>query len=340
MLAYADTGSQALLIAGLFGSRDNNPPTIRLKGWTDTQTVFLEKIYLEGRVSDEDRIEKLTINDVSVLRRKGRHVFFNHLMELRVGENTITIVAKDEAGNTVTQKITVIRRVPKALQLNERLSLTAFPFEQKGAVSQASLAFQDNLIDALVKQNRFRVVERDRLDLILEEQKLSRTKLFDKRIALRLGRLVAAQSVITGSIIETRAGIEVVARMIDAETSEIIATEDVYDEVKGLPALLSLAEGMAIKFHRDFPLVDGLVIECRGQDIFTDLGQDVIKLQRRIIVYREKPIKHPVTAKVLGADAEIIGRARVTQVQPEMSKAELIDSNRQLVNPLDKVITE
>jgi TolB-like protein len=220
------------------------------------------------------------------------------------------------------------------------LSLTAFPFEQKGAVSQASLAFQDNLIDALVKRNRFRVVERDRLDLILKEQKLSRTKLFDKCIALRLGRLVAAQSVITGSIIETREGIEVVARMIDAETSEIIATEDVYDEVKGLPALISLAEGMAIKFHRDFPLVDGLVIECRGQDIFTDLGQDVIKLQRRIIVYREKPIKHPVTEKLLGADAEIIGRARVTQVQPEMSKAELIDSKPQLVNPLDKVITE
>ena len=340
MLAYADTGSQAVLIAGLFGLRDTNPPTIRLKGWTDTQTVFLEKIYLEGRVSDENKIEKLTINEDSVLRRKGRHIFFNHLMELREGKNTIIIVAKDEAGNMATQKIIVIRRVPKALQLNERLSLTAFPFEQKGAVSQASLAFQDNLIDALVKRNRFRVVERDRLDLILEEQKLSRTKLFDKRIALRLGRLVAAQSVITGSIVETRAGIEVVARMIDAETSEIIATEDVYDEVKDLPALMSLAEGMAIKFHRDFPLVDGLVIECKGKDIFTDLGQDVIKLQRRIIVYREEQVKHPVTGKVLGAATQIIGRARVTQVQPEMSKAELIDGIRQLVNPLDKVITE
>ena len=150
----------------------------------------------------------------------------------------------------------------------------------------------------------------------------------------------AAQSVIIGSIIETRKGIEVVARMIDAETSEIIATEDVYDEVKDLPTLMSLAEGMAVKFHRDFPLVDGLVIECRGEDIFTDLGQDVIKLQRRIVVYREKPMKHPITGKVLGADTQIIGRARITQVQPEMSKAELIDGNRQLVNPLDKVITE
>ena len=340
MLACADTGSQALLFAGLFGPNDTRPPNIRLKGWTGTQTVFLKKIYLEGQVSDESRIEDLTINEVPVLRRKGLHVCFNHLIELAEGENTIAILAEDEAGNIATKKITVIRRVPKALQLKERMSLTAFPFDQKGVVSGASLAFQDNLIDSLVKQNRFRVVERDKLDLILEEQKLSRTKLFDKRTALRLGRLVAAQSIITGSIIETRTGIEVVARMIDAETSEIIAAEDVYGEVKDLPALMVLAEGMAIKFHRNFPLVDGLVIECRGEDIFTDLGQDVIKLQRRIIVYREKPMKHPLTGKVLGSDTQIIGRARIIQVQPEMSKAELIDGKHQLINPLDKVITE
>jgi len=43
---------------------------------------------------------------------------------------------------------------------------------------------------------------------------------------------------------------------------------------------------------------------------------------------------------VLGSDTQIIGRARVIQVQPEMSKAELIDGKHQLINPLDKVITE
>jgi hypothetical protein len=340
MLAFADTDPQPPLFAGLFTPEDIRPPDIRLKGWTVTQTVFLKKIFLEGRVSDKSRIEDLTINEVPVLRRKGLHVCFNHLIELTEGENAIEVLAKDEAGNIATKKITVIRRVPTALRLKERMSLTAVPFEQKGVVSRASLAFQDNLIDSLIKQNRFQVVERDKLDLILEEQKMSRTKLFDRRTALRLGRLVAAQSIITGSIIETRIGIEVVARMIDAETSEIVVTEDVYGEVKDLPALMVLAEGMAVKFHRNFPLVDGLVIECRGEDIFTDLGQDVIKLKRRVIVYREKPMNHPVTGKVLGADAQIIGRARVVQVRPEMSKAELIDGRHELINPLDKVITE
>ena len=184
------------------------------------------------------------------------------------------------------------------------------------------------------------MVERDRLDLILQEQKLSRTELIDKSTALRLGRLTAAHSIMTGSIIETRTGIEIVGRMIDTETSEILATADVYDEVKDLPALRKLAEGMAIKFHREFPLLGGVVIQQKGKYIFTDLGQDKIKIQRRLLVYREEPIKHPVTGKILGADNEIVGRARVTQVMPEVSKAEIVSGETSSINRLDKVITE
>ena len=329
-----------LLLTGIFGTKDTQPPKIELSGWTESQTVFLEKIYLQGEVRDESKIESLTINHQPILRRKGTSIFFSHLAELEEGENSIVIEAEDEAANRSSKAIAVLREVPKALQLEERLSLTVVPFEQKGEVSEASLSFQDNLTDALVDQNRFRVVERDRLDVILQEQKLSRTDLIDRGTALKLGRLIAARAVIAGSIIETKSGIEIIGRLIDTETSEILATEDVYDEAKDLPALRSLAEGMAVKFHRDFPLVDGFVIERKGKNIFTDLGKSKIRAQRRLIIYREEPIKHPVTGKVLGADNVIIGRAGITQVMPEMSKAEIMDAKEGSIKQLDKVITE
>jgi len=340
LLACADVVANEGLMAGLFGSGDTLPPTIVLKGWTDSQSVYLEKVYLEGQVSDEGIIDSLTINNIPILRRKGQSIFFSHLADLREGENTITVEARDESGNLAGKKISIIRKIPKALQLAKRLSVAVSPFEQKGMLSQASLSFQDNLIDALVQQNRFRVVERDKLDLILQEQKLSRSDLIDRSTALRLGRIVAAQTVITGSIIETRTGIEIVARMIDTETSEIIATQDVYNEFKDLPALISLAEGMAVKFHQEFPLLGGLIIQSKGKHIFTDLGQGEIKLQRRLIVYREDPIEHPVSGKILGSDNEILGRAKVTQVLPEMSKAQLLDPLAKAIRRLDKVITE
>ncbi|MBW2036754.1 MAG: hypothetical protein JRI41_04650 [Deltaproteobacteria bacterium] len=340
LIASLDSDVNPYLLAGLFSPRDTRPPTIRLKGFTNKQTVFLPKIYIEGQVTDESKIVGLSINDVPVLHRKGLSIFFSHLSELREGENSITVEAVDENGNRATKTISVTRAVPKALQLDKRLSMTVLPFEQTGAVSQVGLSFQDNLIDSLVDQDRFWVIERAKLDLILQEQKLSRSRLIDRRTALRLGRLVAAQAVVTGSIIETRTGIEIVGRMIDTETSEILATEDVYGEVKDLPALRSLAEGMAIKFHRDFPLVDGVVIQRKGSEILTDLGKDKVKLHRRLLVYREHPVRHPLTGKVLGADNEIIGRARVIQVMPEMSKAELLDASTGVIKSLDKVITE
>ena len=340
ILASAGGDGRLLFVAGLFGPKDTRRPSISLKGWTQKQTVFLDKVYIEGRVSDENKIVRLTVNQHPILRREGQTIFFSHLADLKKGQNSIAIEARDEAGNTATQKISITRQVPKALQLAERLSLTVLPFELKGIVSDAGLSFQDNLINSLVNQNRFRVVERTKLDLILQEQKLSRTQLVDRSTALKLGKLVAAGSVITGSMIETRKGIEIVARMIDTETAEIVETEDVYDESKDLMALRNLAEGMAIKFHLDFPLLDGLIVQQKGKFIFTDLGKEKIKVQRRLIVYREEPIKHPVTGKVLGADNVIIGRARVTQVMPDLSKAEISTDGKIPVKPMDKVITE
>jgi len=339
-MALADSGGIPLVLAASPGGKDIRPPEIKLKGWTDSQTVFLGKIYIEGQVVDESTIESLTINKTPVLRRKGQSIFFGHLAELGEGDNEILIEAKDQAGNLAEKKIFVKRKVPQALQLQERLSLTVLPFEQNGAVPESSLSFQDRLIDSLVNQNRFRVVERAKLDVILQEQKLSGTELIDKSTALRLGKLVAAQSIVTGSIVETRTGTEIVARLVDTETSEILASEDVYDEVKDPAGLRGLAEGMAVKFHRAFPLLDGLILQQRGNAIFTDLGQDKIKLNRRLLVFKEEPLKHPVTGKILGADNVIVGRARVSQVMSDMSKADLLDGKPEAVKPQDRVITE
>jgi TolB-like protein len=340
MLACTDCDPSSAWIAGIFGKSDTHAPEISLKGWTDSQTVFLEKIYLEGQVRDENKIVDLSLNEKPILHRPGNLIIFNQFVELSEGQNTLKIKAKDDNGNSAEKLISVVRRTPKALQLGERLSLTVLPFEQKGAFSEASDSFQDFLINAMVNQNRFRVVERNKLDAILEEQKLSRTKLIDEKTALQLGKLIASQTIVAGSIIQTRTGMEIIARMIDTETSAILASVDVYDEATNVRLLNALSEGLAIKFHREFPLLEGLVVDKKGKSIFTDLGQDAIKIQRRLIVYRDTPIKHPVTGKILGSDNEILGRGRVIQVMPQLSKAEILDDPTNAIKPMDKVITE
>lgn len=327
-------------ISQLLAAKDSRGPDISLKGWTENQTVFLEKVYLEGQVSDQNKIVSISINQKSIMRREGNLILFSHFVELVPGDNKVHIRAQDERGNVAEKTITVNRKIPQALQLNERLSTMVLPFEQDGILSQVAITFQDLMINALVNRDRFRVVERNKLDVLLEEQNRSQTELFDQSTAINLGRLIAANTILAGSIIKTRTGIEIVARLIDTETSVIMATADVYDEKADLLALNTLSEGMAIKFHREFPLAHGLVIKTGKDHIFTDLGTDKTKLQRRLIVYREEPIKHPVTGKLLGADNVILGRVRVVQLMQELSKAELLDVKKDDVKQMDKVITE
>ncbi len=336
LLAASDNSS----LIGLLDGRDRQAPDIRLKGWSDTQTVFMDKVYLEGVVSDNRTLADITINRKSFMATKGRLVFFSRVVPLAEGSNTIVIAAQDSAGNRKETQIVIIRRIPEAFQLNARLKVSVLPFDKQNAVAREGFAFQGYLIDALINQERFRVVERSLLDIILQEQKLSRSQLVDRGTALKVGRLAAAQSIIAGSIIESRHGIEIVSRMIDTETSDILASEDVYGELKDRRAMLALANGMALKYHREFPLSGGMVIRADGKFIFTDLGKEEIKLQRRIIVYKESPVQHPVSNQVVGTDKQILCRARINQVQKEISKASLLGEPTAAVEKFHKVVAE
>jgi tetratricopeptide (TPR) repeat protein len=347
LLAWRNFGDVMSDVGGFqlafsFGSQDDQGPVITLRGWADEQTVFLEKVYIEGEVRDESDIVSLTINDRTVPSREGRIIFFNQLVALDEGKNVVHIRTEDEEGNISEKGITIIRQVPKVFQLGSRFSMTLIPFEDKALTPGLSDMYDNLLLAKLMDQDRFRLIEREYLERILQEQKISRTDLADRETALKVGRLVAAQATLVGDFVETRTGIEIISRLIDNETSEILAQEDVYGESKDRAALQILAEGMAVKYHREFPLVDGIIVQKKGDSFFTDLGQGKTKPQRRLILYREgEPILHPVTGKLLGCDTEIIGYGRVTQVMEEMSQAELLEGLKDKnIKIKDKVMTQ
>jgi TolB-like protein len=315
---------------------DNQPPDIELQDVSNNQRVYTDKIYIAGQVNDANAIETLTLNNTSILESPGQSIFFSHLAKLSDGKNIITIKASDEAGNRAIKEITLIKenlplsQLPKAV-IDKRMRIAVYPFEQNGTVSEDSGLFMDLLTMALQNQNRFQLTDRALMDRILEEQKLSLSKLIDKDAAVKIGRIISAQAIITGSIIETRDGIEMVGRMIDTETSEIIATEKIHSMSRGFEALNFLAESMAVQFHNDFPMVRGVVIKRKDGHIFTDLGRNTIPLRGRLIIYREND---PETFNT------ILGYARIIQVLPDMSKAELISGKLDEIREMDWVILQ
>jgi hypothetical protein len=129
-----------------------------------------------------------------------------------------------------------------------------------------------------------------------------------------------------GSVRETRDSIEIFARLINTETSTVLEAKDVYGQDKVLPQIQYLLNGLALKFKHSFPLVEGMVIKVKGNEIYADFGSmNKIKKEMRFIVFKQgETIVHPVTGKILGSDTEELGIATVTSVFEDMSIGKLI----------------
>ncbi|MBN1697439.1 MAG: VWA domain-containing protein [Spirochaetales bacterium] len=65
------------------------------------------------------------------------------------------------------------------------------------------------------------MVERDKLDIILEEQELAVSDLMDTTTAIRIGNFLAADFIVTGTVIEMGSSLAVFGRVINVETAEV-----------------------------------------------------------------------------------------------------------------------
>jgi curli biogenesis system outer membrane secretion channel CsgG len=109
----------------------------------------------------------------------------------------------------------------------------------------ASKGVSDLLVTKLVDGGTYRVIERSRLEQIMQEQDLGNSGRVDASTAARLGKLLGVEAVLVGSItqfnVERRSSgggffgmggstqtanaiVEISARLIDTETGEIIST--------------------------------------------------------------------------------------------------------------------
>ena len=77
-------------------------------------------------------------------------------------------------------------------------------FENKSAYGQTRLgsAVSDIIITELAKTGKFVVVERDKLNKIMEEQKLQASGAIDARTAVNVGKILGLNAIVTGAVSE------------------------------------------------------------------------------------------------------------------------------------------
>lgn len=90
-----------------------------------------------------------------------------------------------------------------------------------GKVAPFGRYLAEELTTRLVRAGRFQVVERRLLNQLLAEQKLDASGLVDEATASRLGRVLGAGAIMTGTVADLDASVKINARVMETATSSV-----------------------------------------------------------------------------------------------------------------------
>ena len=115
-----------------------------------------------------------------------------------------------------------------------------------------SAGIADLLITELAGNPGIRVIERDNLKKLMDEQNLSATDRVDKETVVRLGKILGVHHMIFGGFVtDARGTMRLDARAVDVETSAIEHVETVQGKQDDLMALIS---DLAAKLNKGMKL--------------------------------------------------------------------------------------
>ncbi|OIN99102.1 MAG: hypothetical protein COX65_08205 [Elusimicrobia bacterium CG_4_10_14_0_2_um_filter_56_8] len=227
-------------------------------------------------------------------------------------------------------------------------------FENKSAYGQGRLggAASDILVTELVKSGKFIVVERDRMNKIMEEQKLQSQGMTDPQTVAKIGQVMGLEAIVVGSVSQFGvkkegsdylltqskrqvADVTVDIRLIDVQSGQVImadsgkgrakttkssflgmGTKGGYDEtLEGealRAALVQFVTNIASQLNRK-PW-SCMIAAAASEDLYLNAGQDsgIIEGMKLECYKMGKEIRDPRSNLVIGHVEQYLGQAEVT----------------------------
>ena len=205
-------------------------------------------------------------------------------------------------------------------------------FQEKGGLSERdglSLVLTAQLADLLNSSGRVKVVERAVIDQLLAELNLGSSELSDPDTALRLGRVLAAKLVATGSLFNMPSSTLLSMRFVDTETTAIakVFTQEIATNTALDQELYQLNRKILKTIIAKYPL-RGFVINSKADQVVVNLGsnQGVVVGTAFSVIEEKEAIEYK--GKILQGGTETVGQLEVTQVQPDFSYARIVKHTR------------
>jgi TolB-like protein len=126
---------------------------------------------------------------------------------------------------TLDQRVSELsKQISDGLTENQKRTIAVVEFvDLKGNVTDFGRFLAEELITRLYQTKKFKVIERQLLNKVVAEQKLSLTGMIDQTSAQKLGRLLGVDAIASGTVTDLGKSLRVNARLINAGTGEIFA---------------------------------------------------------------------------------------------------------------------
>jgi TolB-like protein len=196
--------------------------------------------------------------------------------------------------------VTVLTLLPVLLgaqQRNQdtRPGIAVLPFDNGGSYGQGKEDFDalqrgiaGMMISELSQNPAARVVEREQIQRLVDEQNLGAQGRVDPQTAAKIGKIVGARYVILGNFIDFYGDFRVDVRLVNTETSEIIKTES--DRMQR-EHLFDLIRSVATRLMNDVNL-PALQRQASDQRMSRQIPTEALTYYSRGLLYADRGDKN------------------------------------------------
>ena len=175
-----------------------------------------------------------------------------------------------------------------------RPGMAVLPFENGGSFGRDREDFDALrggiaavLIDELAQNPAVRVVDRAVINNLISEQNLARDGRVDAATAARIGKLVGARYMVTGSFIDAYGDFRVTARIIDVETGEIIKVVSNDESMRDRRQMFKIFQNVATKLMSgvNLPALPRAVAQAAEH---RNVPTDALTFYSRALLYEDR----------------------------------------------------
>lgn len=242
------------------------------EGNIDEAIVLLERMITTSTLSSQDRVEALEVLAYcNVAKQREPNVQSSFAQILTINSNYeprdsyLSHPAVMRAWMNARKQVlgNVVFTPPSGIKTIAILDFDNNAIDDADKLANLGKGFADILITDLTALTKLKVLERERIQFIVEEIQRNEATVagqpaVDPNFAVQVGKLLGAQSVLFGSYMKLGKKLRLDVRLVKTETSEIIKT----NFIEGSPDdIFDLSKKLAIKISEDLEVAINKVEE-------------------------------------------------------------------------------